>query len=151
MKFPWEETGKTRKLSRPWHGPYRVVEVKEPEVTVVKVYRPQDGQTHIHKTRVSLCPDAFPAGYHWYSNKCHCPDRAQKWVDKLLEETSQDATAVSDESAAIEDQVYATTSLGGPNSATERRGTMEERPATERETATPSSEALMEQDPEVTI
>ena len=56
VKFLWEETGKTRKLSRPWHGPYRLVEVKEPDVTVVKVYRPQDGQIQIHKSRVSPLP-----------------------------------------------------------------------------------------------
>ena len=46
VRFPHEEMGKGRKLSRPWHGPYRVVEANEPDVTVVKVYRPQDGQIY---------------------------------------------------------------------------------------------------------
>ena len=40
MKFPGEETGRMRKLSRPWHGPYRVLEVNGPDITVEKVYRP---------------------------------------------------------------------------------------------------------------
>lgn len=40
--FPQEETGKLRKLSRPWHGPYRVIERSDPDLTVVKVYAPDD-------------------------------------------------------------------------------------------------------------
>ena len=59
VRFPHEETGKGRKLSRPWHGPYRVVEANEPDVTVVKVFRPQDGKIQIHQTRVTPCPPAF--------------------------------------------------------------------------------------------
>ena len=84
VRFPHEETGKGRKLSRPWHGPYRVVEANEPDVTVVKVYRPQDGQIQVHQTRVTPCPPAFPAGYYWYGDKRHGPGRPPKWVDKLL-------------------------------------------------------------------
>ena len=29
IRFPQDETGKEHKLSRPWHGPYRVLEVTE--------------------------------------------------------------------------------------------------------------------------
>ena len=43
VHFPQEETGKQRKLSRPWHGPYRVASVQDPDVSVVKVYFPDDG------------------------------------------------------------------------------------------------------------
>ena len=42
VKFPQEETGKNRKLSRLWHGPYRVIETRSPDVTAVKVYAPHD-------------------------------------------------------------------------------------------------------------
>ena len=38
VKFPADEGGNMHKLSRAWHGPYRVVEQFEPDVTVVKVY-----------------------------------------------------------------------------------------------------------------
>ena len=44
VRFPQDESGRLRKLSRPWRGPYRVVEIKEPDVTVVKVYHPQHGE-----------------------------------------------------------------------------------------------------------
>ena len=36
--FPHEETGKVRKLSRPWHGLYWVKSVDDPYVAVNKVY-----------------------------------------------------------------------------------------------------------------
>lgn len=47
VKFPHEETGRARKLSRPCHGPYRVVKVPDPTITAVKVYFPEDGEIHV--------------------------------------------------------------------------------------------------------
>ena len=38
MKFPQEESGSLRNLSRPWHGPYHVTSVDLPDITVTKVY-----------------------------------------------------------------------------------------------------------------
>ena len=32
VRFPQEESGKNRKLSRPWHGPYRVVQCVDPDI-----------------------------------------------------------------------------------------------------------------------
>ena len=40
VKFPQDESGRLRKLSRPWHGPYRIVQKRDPDVTVTKVYHP---------------------------------------------------------------------------------------------------------------
>jgi len=37
IKFPSEESGKQRKLSRPWHGPYRVISLKEADITAIKI------------------------------------------------------------------------------------------------------------------
>ena len=54
VRFPHEESGKMRKLSHPWHGPYRVVERKDPDITVVKVYFPDDGSIQVHQTRVAI-------------------------------------------------------------------------------------------------
>ena len=66
VRFPQEETGKLRKLSRPWHGPYRIVSRSDRDVTVSKVYHPQEGSIQVHQSRVSPCPPHFPAGYFWY-------------------------------------------------------------------------------------
>ena len=38
VKFPAEETGKNWKLSRPWFGPYRVLEKRDPNIIVRRVY-----------------------------------------------------------------------------------------------------------------
>ena len=48
IRFSQEETGRLRKLSRPWHGPYRVVSVQDPDVCAVKVYFPDEGQIRVH-------------------------------------------------------------------------------------------------------
>ncbi len=47
IRFPQEESGANRKLSRPWHGPYRIVTSNETGVVATKV----------HQSRVEL-PDA---------------------------------------------------------------------------------------------
>ena len=49
VKFPQDESGKDCKLSQPWHGPYRVIAVNEPDITVVKVYHSQEGQIQVHQ------------------------------------------------------------------------------------------------------
>ena len=84
VKFPQEESGKHRKLSRPWHGPYRVISRDDPDVTVVRVYSPQDKQIQVHLSRVTPCPSGFPPGFYWYGTKRHSPGRPPKWVQQLL-------------------------------------------------------------------
>ena len=41
VRFPDEESGKQRKLSRPWHGPYRVLSRNDRDITVINVYFPK--------------------------------------------------------------------------------------------------------------
>ena len=87
VKFPREESGKNRKLSRPWHGPYRVVDCKEPDLTVTKVYRPQDNQIQIHQERVTPWPSDIASGYYWYGRQNHSPGRPPKWIEGLGDTT----------------------------------------------------------------
>ena len=49
IRFPAEETGRGRKLSHPWHGPYRIASRKDPDVTATKVYFPEEGQIQVHQ------------------------------------------------------------------------------------------------------
>ena len=90
VKFPTDESGKMRKLSRPWHGPYRVIKINESDVTVEKIYRSQDGSIQVCTSRVTSCPDEFPAGYFWYGSRRHSPGRPPRWVDRLEEERTPD-------------------------------------------------------------
>ena len=91
VKFP-HETGKQRKLSQPWHGPFRVVSCDDPDLTVVKIYFPQDEQIQIHQTRVTPCPADFPAGYYWYGRKRHSPGRPAQWLETLADVLETDDT-----------------------------------------------------------
>ena len=43
VKFPADKTGRLRKLSRLWNGPYRISTINGPDVSVSKVFYPQDG------------------------------------------------------------------------------------------------------------
>ena len=66
---PQDETGGNRKLSRPWHGPYRVTSIQDPDVCLVKVYFPQDQEIRVRQSRVKACPVNFPSGFYWYGGK----------------------------------------------------------------------------------
>ena len=82
--FPAENSGKQRKLSRPWHGPYHIVAKDETNVTATRVYFPDEKSIKIHQSRVQMCPFNFPAGYYWYGKKRTSPGRPPKWVEQLL-------------------------------------------------------------------
>lgn len=88
IRYPQEETGANQKLSRPWHGPYRVIESDATGVPAIKVYASQEDPIHVHQSRVTRCPPGFPAGYWWYGNRRSSPGRPPKWVDRYL--TTQD-------------------------------------------------------------
>ena len=64
VKMPQDEVGKHRKLSRPWHGPFRVTGRRDPDITVIRVYGNVDA-IQVHQSRVTPCPPEFPAGYYW--------------------------------------------------------------------------------------
>ena len=69
IKFLQDESGQLRKLSRPWCGPYRIIDMRDPDVTAAKVYHPQHGKITVHRSRLCKCPENFPAGYYWYGGK----------------------------------------------------------------------------------
>ena len=85
VRFPHEESGKLRKLSRPWHGPYRIVCCNDTDVTVVKVYFPSEGTIQVHQMRVCPCPPRLPAGFYWYGGNRSCPGRIPQWLHQILE------------------------------------------------------------------
>lgn len=83
VRFPQEEFGPLRKLSRPWHGPYRVVSWDDPDLTVVKVYFPQDGSIQVHQQRVQPCPPELASGFYWYGSRRSGPGRPPRWTRNL--------------------------------------------------------------------
>ena len=103
VRFPQDETGRLRKLSMPWHGPYRILERRDPDVTVTKVYHPQQGEIRVHQSRVCRIPNSFPAGYYWYGGRCSGPGRPPKWVEKFLETGHPSAQSHIGDSQEYED------------------------------------------------
>ena len=92
IRFPSEETGRLRKLSRPWHGPYRVTSCNETNITAVKVYFPLEDSIQVHQLRVKPCPTGFTAGYYWYGTKRKGPGRPPRWVQDVLSGRERSST-----------------------------------------------------------
>ena len=72
IKFPQDETGEQRKLSRPWRGQYRILEISGTDITALKVYFPDEGQIQVQQSSMCKCPVGFSAGYYWYGRKRAC-------------------------------------------------------------------------------
>ena len=90
VRFPHEESGKRRKLSRPWFGPYRIISRRDPDLDVQKVYAPQDGVVKVHQSRVKPSPPSFPAGHYWYGGNRRGAGALPSWVSEFLEEDESD-------------------------------------------------------------
>ena len=85
VHMPQDESGPQRKLSRPWHGPFRISSISDPDVLLTKVYFPQDCDIHVHQSRVKACPPQFPAGFFWYGGRRRGPGRPPRWVSEMLD------------------------------------------------------------------
>ena len=85
VRFPQEETGKKRKLSKPWHGPYRITQTSDPDVTVVvPVHYSESGTILVHQSRVCLCPPKWPTAFYWYGGNKLSRGKVPKWLENLL-------------------------------------------------------------------
>ena len=63
-RFTAMETSQNRKLSHPWHGPYRILHRNDPDITAKKVYFPDHGQIQVHQQWVTKYPLELIAGYY---------------------------------------------------------------------------------------
>ena len=57
---PSDTTGKQRKLALPYHGPYRVVDVTDNNVSIRPVDKPDESPILVNMDRVIKCSDALP-------------------------------------------------------------------------------------------
>ena len=89
VRFLQVETGKQRKLLRPWRGPFRVTRRDDPDIIVVKVYFPEEGPLQVHQSRVCPCPPALPVRFYWYGGTRKSSGRVPVWVTKLLHNAQQ--------------------------------------------------------------
>ena len=104
VRFPQEEQGRLRKLSRPWHGPFRVTSRDDPDVTVTKSYFPQETPIQVHQSRVCPCPLDFPEGCYWYGGSQRS-DGLPQWVETLLEDAANSTAPTGPESTLLVEQL----------------------------------------------
>jgi len=127
----------------PGTGPYKVVSRSDPDLTVGKVYYPQEGEIQVHQTRISPCPPHFPAGYFWYGSRRHSPGRPPKWVQNLLQsseelvepdiESSPEESDQEDNSSTQDDSVIETNvAKSDPESDTDSNAGVETTEPSER-------------------
>ena len=57
--FPQDQTRKHQKLSQAWHSLYTIISHDDQDVTVIKMYSPEDPQVQVHQSRVQMCSDSF--------------------------------------------------------------------------------------------
>ena len=82
VKFPQHETGRYRKLSCPWFGPYRLMSLEGPDAIVSNMYYPQDDALRIHLSRVKPSPP-LPIGSFWYGAERSSNGRVPRWMTSL--------------------------------------------------------------------
>ena len=69
VKFPQEEQGRMRKLSHPWHGPYRVIERNDPQHPSVKGFEPilWVYQQNVYESHTKSIPQVVLVGRNRFS------------------------------------------------------------------------------------
>ena len=77
--MPYQRTGKNRKLSRPYFGPYRVMEVHPNAVTVWPVDCPKEKCIRVNLNRVTLCPVELP-NVSWLGQKRKSKRASKNWT-----------------------------------------------------------------------
>ena len=102
----------------------RVLSQDDPDITVVKVYRPQDGQIQIHQSRVKPCPN-FPAGFFWCGARRHGPGRPPKWIDEVLRDPLESQKAEQSTPASSHKEPIRTSS---PHPSSNRRYNLRSHP-----------------------
>ena len=65
LYVPSAKTGKAHKFARPFHGPYRVLEVTSNDARIVPVHTPKAEPIFVALDRIRLCPKEIPFEVHW--------------------------------------------------------------------------------------
>ena len=71
--MPAAKAGKAHKFARPFHGPYRVLEVTTNNARAVPVGKPQDAPIFVALERIRHCPEEVPEGETWPPSKKTIP------------------------------------------------------------------------------
>ena len=89
VHMPGEVKGKTWKLARPFHGPYRVVSLTPSNAEVVLVDTPKDQPIFIALSRIRRCYDEIP-DVSWTGPKKRKRQRKERQKEKQQEKIARD-------------------------------------------------------------
>ena len=65
--------------------------MRDPNLTVSKLYFPEDATLQVHQLRVCPSPAMLPAGFYWYGAKCQSPRcTPNNWLRQMLTVSSGD-------------------------------------------------------------
>ena len=81
-----QRKGKAHKFARPFHGPYRVIELTTNDAKVIPVDKPRSPPIFVALDRVRHCPDELPPDQYWPSRR---PDHNCS-NDVLADSTAED-------------------------------------------------------------
>ena len=82
VHMPQDESGLQRKLSRPWHGPFRIISISDPDVLLTKVKTARRRFTsHVLKCAHPKFPGGF---FFWYGGRRWGPGRPPRWVSEVM-------------------------------------------------------------------
>ena len=90
VKFPAEESGKNWKMSRPWCGPFRILERRDPNLIMRSVSFPEEPSMLVHQLRVCPCPNHLPEGFFWYGSRRRSPGQTPAWLDRCLNSSGKE-------------------------------------------------------------
>ena len=82
IRFSADESGRNRKLSCPWHGPFRVTSINGPWYRSFKYLLPE--LILVHQSRVKAYPQNYPGGFYWYGGRRRGVGKPPQWVEDLL-------------------------------------------------------------------
>ena len=69
VHMPGDVSGKAWKFARPFHGPYRILELTPTNASVRLVNRPQDTPIFVSLQRIRMCPKEIPDEKSWSGQK----------------------------------------------------------------------------------
>ena len=103
------------------------------------MYFPRDGLVNVHQLRVMKCPVQFPAGYYWYDQKQHSPERIPGWLENLLNGATNTTTGNASHDTISEDSTLGIDLLYSEADGSEQAS--EGKPAEEGEQANEGEQA----------
>ena len=97
----------------------------DPDVTVVKIYFPDDPQIQIHQSRIQMCLDLFPQGFYWFGKKKQGPGRPSKRVKEKLTQIHAmlDGSLINDDGHQTEIASNKTEAVSAKTTSTETKAT----------------------------